>query len=992
MRVGPLHSGRSFISLRGLGLAPSAAAPGLSLNVVVGRGDRRALALGPSLSPLVTSRAAARTVEAVNAAATLAAASAGAASRIRSVVRDASRALEAAVPEIATTPPLAYSASPNSNRSSRTETLARTVYLTSLTGLNPAQIKTADVGSLVFLGSLTVEGDVTQAAGTAQLVVRGGTGATATAGGTYRLSGSLGEVMLELQQGESLFDIAAQINQYADSTGVAAEVVGDDLFVTSTNVGSAALVQIETVESQYSTVVDGVNSSQVGSFTVASLADGASETLTGSILSTAENASLVYHADEGAIVAGNVSFRLSGTRGSTNVTLVQGESLADAADRINQETASTGVVAAVVGNDLYLTSDTLGAAATVQIDSIVRTYDTAVSGVNAAQVAGFSIVSLDPGSSHTLTGEVTRSASQAVLTLQGSAEGTVIDTAEFELAGSLGTASISITEGESLSAVADRVNALTGSTGVVASVSNDQLVFSSSNVGSNAQVQVALTHVSHTTIVSGVDAQQFTAFQVDSFTEGASSSLSGSVTQTASVAELTFAGNNAGKVNTNATFTLTGSLGSSQFVVTKSQTLSDLADQVNAVTAVTGVTAVVEGNDIQFRSVGVGTSATVEVEVTLGTFNVTGGNGDGTANGANAVVVVNGQTITAAGTGYEFTFSDANGSYSFTAAAGFTGAFSTIDIVSQAGSFDIAGGNGDGTATGLDALAVINGNELTGTGNQFTFSQPGGEFELLVADGYTGQLDDIAVSSTAQPFDVEGGDENGIAVGTDTVATINAVEYSSADYAITVQGGYGTFELEFVPGAAGELDPITVSSVAQVLQIEGGTDGLALGRDAEALINGEQLVADRSIFQFDVDGQNVTLEFQAGFEGAFDPITATRLTRHVTETIEVWDTSPAAPLQPSEDNAPISSAPTVAEPLQLALQQLDTLVEALQPVSLATEEPQSSDERPLTKADIVSDSFTKHILLGRLASLLASAAPHAAAALFRAQHTIDLLA
>ena len=174
------------------------------------------------------------------------------------------------------------------------------------------------------------------------------------------------------------------------------------------------------------------------------------------------------------------------------------------------------------------------------------------------------------------------------------------------------------------------------------------------------------------------------------------------------------------------------------------QSLSTLANNVNQHTATTGVTAVVQGQQIKFRSTGVGSAATVGINVTSGSFSLTGGNGNGTANGTNAVAVVNGQTIT--GAGNQFQLTDALGTYSFTAASGFTGTFSTVTIESQAGSFELSGGNGDGTATGLDALATINSVQLTGVGNRLTINQAGGQFELELAAGFLGQLDAITSS------------------------------------------------------------------------------------------------------------------------------------------------------------------------------------------------------------------------------------------------------
>ena len=562
--------------------------------------------------------------------------------------------------------------------------------------MNAAQVAAASVSGLQSGSQLTIQGEVTHAESAARLTVLGGAGATATAGGTYALSGNHGSITLDITVGESLADVAERINEHTAATGVAAAVVANDLVLTGTEIGRESSVHLEPLDVEVISA-EGVNAQQVAQFEIASLTPGATETLAGSF-STAQAAELLYRGEAGGVAAGTASFQLTGTRGAATITLTRGESLAVVAARINDQSAATGVVASVAGDDLRLTSDTVGAAATVRVDSIQPAYDQTVSGVNTAQVGSFTVISVADGSEHVLSGQVTRTATAAELALQGGAGATAIDSATFELTGSLGTATIAITDGESLSAVATRVNNLSGTTGIAAQVSGNQLLLQSTDLGSAASVEVELIHVQHTTNVSGVNSQQLTSFQVNQITDGASQVLSGSVTQTAGLAELTFRGTVLQTVGTNATFTLSGSLGSVQLSTTSLQSLSNLAAQVNSHTVTTGVTATVQGRNVRFRSVGVGGTATVGIQVNSGTFNVTGGNGNGTANGTNGVAVVNGQTITGAGNDFQVT--TATGNYSFTAASGFTGAFSSVSITSTAGSFAISGGNGDGTAAG----------------------------------------------------------------------------------------------------------------------------------------------------------------------------------------------------------------------------------------------------------------------------------------------------
>jgi hypothetical protein len=987
MRIGPADYGRLAFNLSALRFQDRAGA----LSGVIRTGQNaRGLAFGRPLAASVTVRSAGYQ-QGIFSSTQRTAASQSPLGQLQSLVLDIRglqnvKSSQSAVPQPSAIADVgAASTTPARSLDRRSRVESRTV----ITGVNSSKIVGASVQRLPSQPALTIQGEVTSAARAALLTVRGGNEANVTAGGIYQLSGSRGSTTLTLQAGESLHDVAARINGHTAVTGVAAEVSGSDLALSSIDVGGAAVVHFEPIELEYATEISGVNAAQIGSFQVASLTTGASETISGELVSTVQDAELVYRGADGGVVAGTASFRLSGSRGAASVAITAGESLATVAQRINQDTATTGVVASVSGNDLRLTSDTTGDDATVKIDSIVRQYDVSESSVNPAEIADFRVISLFDGSEHVLSGEVTRSATSADIALQGSAGGTVIDTATFELSGALGAATISITQGESLSAVANRVNAVADSTGVVADVAGDQLVFSSSDIGSSAHTEIQLTHVNHTTQVSGVNSQQLTNFEVNSINEGASQTISGSITQAAEVAELAFEGTFLGRVGTRATFTLSGVEGSAEFSVTNFQSLANLASEVNAVTASTGVSAIVQGTQIKFRSVALGSAATVAINVTSGSFPVTGGNGNGTANGTDAVAVVNGQTIT--GVGNEFTFSDSVGSYSFTSASDFTGAFSSVSIVSQAGSFDLSGGNGDGTATGLDALAVINGTELTGVANRFVFSEPGGQFELEFAADFAGEFSPISVQSVAQPFDIEGGDESGLSAGADAVAVINGVEHASADGQFEVQGAHGVYEIEFAFGFTGDFDAISVASVAQQLDIEGGVEpGRAVGSDAQAVINGQLLTGEKSLFSFAVDGQQVTLEFQSGFAGEFDAFTATTQTRTVTESVRSW--RPIAEKQMTASNeASENSGNHVPDPLtrlQEEISGLAALAQQIAPVETGATPPARG---PLTKSTITSQLFAALDYNGSITAYRQTDPP-LAGTLARIRQLIDLRA
>jgi flagellin-like hook-associated protein FlgL len=73
-----------------------------------------------------------------------------------------------------------------------------------------------------------------------------------------------------------------------------------------------------------------------------------------------------------------------------------------------------------------------------------------------------------------------------------------------------------------------------------------------------------------------------------------------------------------------------------------------------------------------------------------------------------------------------------------------------VEVVS--GAFAVAGGAGDGTATGEDAVATVNGYAYTGDGNHFSISQNGFRFDVEITAGYSGALSAVTVSGSALSF------------------------------------------------------------------------------------------------------------------------------------------------------------------------------------------------------------------------------------------------
>ena len=139
-----------------------------------------------------------------------------------------------------------------------------------------------------------------------------------------------------------------------------------------------------------------------------------------------------------------------------------------------------------------------------------------------------------------------------------------------------------------------------------------------------------------------------------------------------------------------------------------------------------------------------GTVDTITIE-SIDAFELTGGNGNGTSTGVDVQAVINGETIT--GDGKTISFSNDVGSFVLEFTDGFTGSFAQIDVVNTTGTFDLNGGNDDGTADGLDVVVVINNQTLTAEGNNsYSYNDATTSFTVELADGFSGTLDTITVS------------------------------------------------------------------------------------------------------------------------------------------------------------------------------------------------------------------------------------------------------
>ena len=765
-----------------------------------------------------------------------------------------------------------------------------------VSGINNAQINQFQLLNYdTTKGAQEIRGSITQTATGASLQVPGDSNGLVKDTASYYLETEKGHLNFQVSASESLQDVATRLSNLTPAVGVQAKVVGGNLVFSNQRLGSSSRITLERTD-QITTKVTGQNTQQIANINVQHQNAESTETLSGSVLSQAKSAELVYQGTTGGTIAGTAAFRVTGTQGSMLVSVTEGETLGAVATRLNQQTSNTGVVVTQDGNNLRFNSSQLGADQTVRIDQLVQEEAIQVTGRNAAQVATFNVNSLTRGSTEVLNGQVQQSATKGSLTLAGT-NGKVISSANFQLSGALGTSSIGITKDESLSSVATRINNLTQNTGVTARVSSNNLLLESAQYGTAGVVTVDSLNLPYQVNVSGVNAVQISSFNVQSFTDGATQAFTGSVSAVAEYAESHFDGNN-GQVDENASITIKGNLGSKQFTVSKTQTLANFATQINNQSSSTGVTARVTGDKIFFTSAQAGSAQEVNIKVNSGTFDVKGDNAQGSVFGKDAKAKINGVDLVAAGN--QFSFSDAKGSYKFTVVQDFKATLSQINVTSTAGTFSLSGGNGSGTAHGSDVAAVVNGVQYTGTGNNLNVSGVQGQYSLSFAAGFTGTFNSITAKSVLDEFTFTGGDQSGSAGGQDFIARINGLDYHSRNSSVNVSTQTGSYDLAFAPEQLGAFDPVTISTHGEQIITS------AYGHDAEATLNGKNLTAVGNRFQYEDAALSFTFNATVGFTGQIDPIKIASEKSTVTTTAKRTITVPIVNQPVMAESAPVT--------------------------------------------------------------------------------------
>lgn len=401
------------------------------------------------------------------------------------------------------------------------------------------------------------------------------------------------------------------------------------------------------------------------------------------------------------------------------------------------------------------------------------------SGRNAAQVVDVAVRRTDGG-------RQTVSQQQAELVYTG-VDGFVTAAANLTLTGAGGATTFAVTTSSSLAQVAAQVNAHTATTGVTAEADGNTLAIRSTASGADASVD--LTVNSGAFVVTGGNASG-TAYGRNAV-HGDTPSISGTVDRAAERARLTYDAGGA-TIAANATFTLSGDRGSVSIAVTTADTLAAAATRVNQKSHLTGVTATVDGDRIQFESVNYGLDAEVELAVTAGAFAITGGNGDGTANGLNAIATINGITYRGnqAATAAKLVHEEAGGAISFNATFTIAGPLGTSTPIV------ITAGNSLSTVAGL-----INAQFGT-TGVTASFD----DAQLVLQSTTKGADAEIALNVTAGKFAVDGGNGDGSAQGEDAITGRGVVSGNR----FFISDNRFRYEVEFAGGFSGEFETINV--------------------------------------------------------------------------------------------------------------------------------------------------------------------------------------
>lgn len=263
---------------------------------------------------------------------------------------------------------------------------------------------------------------------------------------------------------------------------------------------------------------------------------------------------------------------------------------------------------------------------------------------------------------------------------------------------------------------------------------------------------------------SGRDHTEIKEVQAYSLRE---TSFSGTVSSAATQSSERYNGSG-GKIQDDATFSLTGKRGSETISVTDGEALTAVRDRINAASHNTGITASVSGNRLTLGTVDFGDDATIDIDVTSGTFATST-----TATGQDAVVTINNKVIPDAQVdGNRVSYTNNGTHVSFEFQTGFSGTFNPVTV-------------SDGRTQKFALTPDVS--KLT------TFALPGIQPELL--GGSSGTLADLT----------SGGSLSGL--GSNTSAALRVVDEALAKVTV-LEGRVDAFANVTVESASKLLDGI----------------------------------------------------------------------------------------------------------------------------------------------------------------------------------------
>jgi flagellin len=220
--------------------------------------------------------------------------------------------------------------------------------------------------------------------------------------------------------------------------------------------------------------------------------------------------------------------------------------------------------------------------------------------------------------------------------------------------------------------------------------------------------------------VSQTNAAQVTNIDVHYNAGGGEQTPDIEVVSAATSAALTHT-SSTGALTEDTTLVVSGNQGMVALDFSTGATLDDVAQAVNSTSAESGVTASVDGNELTFTSIDVGSAAAVSVEAVAGAFDL----GASHASGTDVVARVDGVEITGQGNEIEINTPTLKADVEF--AQGFTGQVDPITISGGAMTFNFSPDLGRPT---MLALPNISATALGGSAGRLSDLASGGSASL----------------------------------------------------------------------------------------------------------------------------------------------------------------------------------------------------------------------------------------------------------------------